>query len=78
MCPFDLKFRKITNTSKMSNKVPPDYFIYPEYRLFPINPVIWVLLPIVAFCPELLSDYLSVQIFGYILKVQVNTYKNFN
>ena len=59
----------------MSNKVPPDYFIYPEYRLFPINPVIWVLLPIVAFCPELLSNYLSVQIFGYILKVQVITYK---
>ena len=62
----------MSNTSKL----PPNYFLYPEFLAFVFLPVTWFLLPMAAYYPEILVAYLpSGAIFNYsnvILTAQVN------
>ena len=55
----------------MPSKVPPNYFIYPELRAIIGFPIVWGLLPIAGFQPDLLASYLPPDIFQSILKAQV-------
>ena len=54
----------------MSN-VLPNYFIYPEFLAIIGFPIVWGLLPIAGFQPELLAYILPQDIFQSILKLQV-------
>ena len=56
----------------MPSKVPPDYFIYPEFLAIVFLPITWGLLPIAGFQLDLLADYLLPAIFQSILKAQVS------
>ena len=56
----------------MPSKVPPNYFIYPEFLAIVGFPIVWGLLPIAGFQPDLLESYLHPIIFQIILKAQVN------
>merc|ERR1712241_1480334 len=56
--------------AKMPSKVPPNYFIYPEFRAIIGFPITWVLLPIAGFQPDLLAGYLPPNIFQSISKAQ--------
>ena len=59
----------------MPSKVPPNYFIYPEFLAIIGFPIVWGLLPIAGFQPELLANFLPQDIFQSILKFQVERYK---
>ena len=56
----------------MPSKVPPNYFIYPEFLAFVFLPITWVLLPVAGFQPNSLADYLPPDIFQSISKAQVS------
>ena len=73
-----MEFRYLLSLSKstltrMPSKVPPDYFLYPEFLAFAGFPVVWILLPVAAFNPDLLVDHLPTDIFKNILIAQVNS-----
>ena len=55
----------------MPSKVAPNYFIYPEFLAIIGFPIVWGLLPIAGFKPELLANILPQDIFQSILKFQV-------
>ena len=64
--------------AKMPSKVPPNYFIYPEFLAFVFLPITWVLLPVAGFQPNLLADYLPPDIFQSISKAQVSRFTDFS
>ena len=55
----------------MPSKVPPDYFIFPEFLAIVFLPITWGLLPIAGFQPDLLANSLPTDIFQSILNAQV-------
>ena len=64
--------RSRVRNKTMPSKVPPNYFIYPEFLAILVFPIVWGLLPITGFQPDLLASYLPPDIFQSILKAQVN------
>ena len=55
----------------MSEKQPNEYFVYPEFWVWCIVPIIWGFLPMAAFHPELMEDFLDISTFKSLLIAQV-------
>ena len=63
---------QITTTKMPQNKVPPNYFLYPEFLAFVMLPVTWGLLPVASFRPELFVNYVPPAVLAAIINAQVS------
>ena len=54
------------------NKVPPNYFLYPEFLAIVMLPVTWGLLPVASFRPELFVNYVPPAVLAAIINAQVS------
>ena len=59
-----------------TNKIPSDYFSYPELLAFILFPISFGLLPIAGFQPQLLQGIFPPAAYAFVLKYQVSM-KNF-